>query len=68
MSEEYSCKPSTDLFHVLWFRGRCIPAVIQDENIGPRQTLIHLVEELLLLDKGRLACQKPEHLPKAKEQ
>lgn len=40
---------STHLLHVFRLRGRCIPAVVEDENVGPGETLADLVEELLLL-------------------
>ena len=39
----------THLFHVLRLRGGGVPAVVEDEDVGAGQTLVHLVEEELLL-------------------
>jgi len=39
----------THLLHVLWLGGGGVPAVVEDEDVWAGQTLIHLVEEELLL-------------------
>ena len=39
------------LLHVLGLRGGGIPAVVEDEDVWAGQTLVHLVEEELLLKK-----------------
>lgn len=48
----------THLLHVLRLRGRRVPAVVQDEDVGPGETLAHFVEELLLLNKGRTMVEE----------
>lgn len=41
----------THILHVLWLIGRGVPAVVENEDVGLRQTFIYFMKKMFFLQE-----------------
>lgn len=46
------------ILHVLWFISWGVPAVVEDEDVGLRQTFIYFVKKMLFLQESEVMNER----------